>query len=638
MVGSATEKMSARRVAPTGRGHRTLPDWRSPCALPLFLYRIAVLTYLQCSQLLDSIRRRRDPEGGTRQSRGYVHRANRGAASTGRAHNMRRACAILVPVLAFASACDVPTNRSGMLSVELDSIPPLITGDSLDLTARVVTEADTISNAGIQFISSDETVALVNSTGKLYASKPGEADVTAAAMTFADAVAAIQTVRVRDVYELDSITPLQVQFGSVLNVFGVGLSKSIAATIGGADGIPHSYTPEDPQRPDRFGTLSLWVTPPAPLVSQVVLLGLDGILISDTILVAQRDIYEPNDTAPAQLGTIPDDIFNPALAFERVRRGDGRLAVDWYTFTTTEPGDWTVSVWSPVGGSRFDAYVTDSLIWSSVVLDSEGAGLYVVPPGSWSTGASFRVCDGLGFIYRDFGEHAFTVEVPPDSAVIALKDLPAGTYHVLVNYGEGGPFYDPAVNLSAVGVFVDSLNLVVPLPSGLRVRRGYSSTLDPDRFEENDYCNVAQTIAVPDTLTQLTIDTPHDADWYAFSLSDGANVQFTVDVAENLADLDTYVVRDWRPDSLVVVDFGFGADATAVTKTEGLFLDAGDYFLIVVDFLGLPSEYTLSSEVLPATVPPGPAAMQSLWDRLGAKVRPLPQGRERSSREPSGRR
>jgi len=55
-----------------------------------------------------------------------------------------------------------------------------------------------------------------------------------------------------------------------------------------------------------------------------------------------------------------------------------------------------------------------------------------------------------------------------------------------------------------------------------------------------------------------------------------------------------------RPDSLVVVDFGVGADVT--NETGGVALEVGDYFLIVVDFLGVPTEYTLSSEIL-AVVP-----------------------------------
>ncbi len=639
MVQSVLEKKARGRAIGALPGTARLAG-RSPHGLPLFIHSLALRTYLQYSQRLDrpwpASHRGRDPN--TPDSRGFVQPpCNRATGRGPRRPSIARAAVSLVVLLAATAGCDVPTNRSSQLSVQLDSIPPLVTGDSLMLSARVLADADTVPNAGIQFSSSDATVLLVDEGGKLLASKPGEAVLTAAALTFAEAQQASQTVQVRDVYELDSIAPRLVQFGSVLNLFGVGLNQSLAATIGGADAIFHSYVAQDPARKDRFGRLSLWVTPPAPLVSQVVLLGFEGILISDTIVVTQRDIYEPNDTTPTQLGAIPDSVFNPALAFERVRRGEGRLAVDWYTFTTTEPGDWTVSVWSPAGGSRFDAYVTNSLVWSSAVLDSDGAGLYVVPSGSWSTGAGFRACDGLGFLYRDFGEHGFTVEVPPDSAVIALKDLPAGSYHVLVNYGEGGPFYDPTANISAVGVFVDSLNLVVPLPTGLRIKRGYRSSLDPDRFEENDYCNAARTIAVPDTLAQLTIDTPHDADWYAFDLASGANVQFTVDVAENLADLDTYVIRDWRPDSLVVVDFGFGADATAVTQTEGVFLDPGKYFLIVVDFLGLPSEYTLRSEILP-TLPPTPAAVQLLRDRMDSRRRSLELRRETTLRGPTGQR
>jgi hypothetical protein len=526
---------------------------------------------------------------------------------------------LLVASLALA-ACDMPTDRSEQLGVQLDSIPSLVSGDSLLLSAWVLAAGDTVPNAGIRFSSSDATVLLVSEDGRLFASKPGEASVTAAAISYADAQVAVQTVQVRDVYELDSIAPQLVRFGSVLNLYGVGLNQTLAANLSGADVILHSYVPADPEQRDKFGRLALWVTPPAPLISQAVLLGFEGLLISDSILVNQRDIYEPNDSIPRQLGAIADSVFNPALAFERVRRGDSSIAVDWYTFTTPTTGDWTVSVWSPAGGTRFNAYVTSSLIWSSAVLDSEGAGLYAIAPGGWSSGAGFRACDGLGFFYRDLGEYAFTFEVPPDSAVIALKNLPAGTYHVMVPYGEGGPFYDPAAKLSGVGVFVDSLNLVVPLPTGLRIKPGYHSVLEPDKYEENDYCNVAQTIAVPDTLDRLTTDTPHDADWYAFNLATGANVQFTVEVAEEFADLDTYVIRDWRPDSLVVVDFGFGADAAAVNQTEGLFLDPGNYFLLVVDFLGLPTEYTLSSEILP-TVPPLPASVQSMRDRLDAKRR-----------------
>jgi len=522
--------------------------------------------------------------------------------------------------LLAVGACDVPTDRSGELVVQMDAIPPLIMGDTLQLNAHVLSQGDTVRNAGVSYGSSEVTVVLVSENGRLFASNPGQAEVSASALTFQGAQNATQLVEVRDVYELDSIAPRQVRYGSVVDLFGVGLTQSISASFGGAEAIFHSYTPQYPGQLDRFGKLSLWVTAPAPVVSQAILLGFEGILISDTIHVTQRDIYEPNDSFPTQFGIIPDSVYNPALAFERVRRGDGRLGVDWYSFTTPTPGDWTVTAWSPAGGSRFDVYVTNSLFWSSAVLDVEGLGLYAVAPGDWGTGAGFRPCDGLGFRYAS-GEYGFTFEVPPDSAVIALQDLPAGTYNVMVAYGAGGPFYDPAVNVSGIGVFVDSLNLVTPLPTGLRIKPGYHSALVPDRFEENDYCSVAQNLTVPGTIDRLSIDTPHDADWYSFSLAAPTILQFSVDVVEQFGDVDTYVIQDWRPDSLVVVDFGFGVDAAAVNSTKGALLDPGNYFLLVVDFIGLPTEYTLSSQIL-AAVPAAPTD-QVVKDQLEARFRKL---------------
>jgi hypothetical protein len=534
-----------------------------------------------------------------------------------------------VSIVAFLTGCEVPTDRSSRLAVQMTEIPPLIIGDSMLLSAVVLAETDTVPNAEIRFESGDVTVLLVDPDGRLLANKVGQTEVTARAIAYAQAENATQLVQVRDVYELDSIAPILVRYGSSVELFGVGLTQTIAATLGGADALFKSYTPVDPERPAGFGTLELWVTPPAPIISQAVLLGFEGILISDTLVVTQRDIYEPNDSVPRALGTMSSDgIFNPALAFERVRRGEQQLAVDWYTFTTSQPGDWTVSAWSPAGGSRFDVYVTNSLFWSSAVLTTEGAGVYAVAPGDWGTGAGFRPCGGLGYKYGDGGEHAFTFEVPPDSAVFALRDLPAGTYHVLVNYGEGGPFYDPATKLSAVATFVDSLNLVTPLPTGLEIRPGYNSIIGPDQFEENDYCSVAPQISVPDTLRQLTIDTPHDADWFSFTMSTSETVRFSVEVTENFADLDTYVIRDWRPDSLVVVDVGLGADGDVASVTAGAVLDPGDYFLVVVDFLGVPTEYTLSSEIDNSL--PVPAAAQSVGSLLTDRKRILEVQRRRS--------
>jgi hypothetical protein len=191
---------------------------------------------------------------------------------------------------------------------------------------------------------------------------------------------------------------------------------------------------------------------------------------------------------------------------------------------------------------------------------------------------------------------------------------------VLITYGEGGPFYDAAAGVAGVATFVDSLNLASPLRSGLEVRRGYHSLLTPDALEENDYCDVAPIITVPDTISGLTVDSPHDADWYRFRVNVAQRLKFSIEtsgVLAGFADLDTYVVRDFRPDSLVVVDFGVGADVT--NETAGALLDPGDYFLIVVDFLGVPAEYTLISEIPPSGPPlASSASLQAALDQKRA--------------------
>ncbi len=517
-------------------------------------------------------------------------------------------------------ACDFPTDRSGELTVQLDDIPPLVVNDSLRLNAWVSLDGDTLPNARVSFSADNQLVLNLTPDGRLLAVGPGQVTITAAALSLQQAQPATRTITVSDVYELDSIRPVSVRFGETVQLYGVGLTQTIAASIGGADAIPESYVPEDPERRDRFGVLSLFAAPPATSQSQIVLVGFEGVLISDTIEVVQRDLYEPNDTVPRSLGGIGTRLRNPALAFERVRRGDGRLAVDWYTFSTDGTEDWTISAWSPAGGARFKVYVTKSMLFSSTLLDSLGLGVYAVAAGDWGVGTSFRPCGGLGLRFRKADEYAFTFEVPPDSAVIPLAAMPAGTYHVLVTYGQSNPFYDPGSRTSGVGVFTDSLNLASPLRAGLEIRRGYHSILTRDAFEENDYCDVASNITVPGSVGSLTIDSPHDADWYKFRIDTAQRVRFSIEtsgVLAAIADLDTYVVRDFRPDSLVVVDVDVGAEAA--NQTTGVELAPGNYFLIVVDFLGVPTHYTLISEVLAAA--PAPIDAPTMQDAIDAKRR-----------------
>jgi hypothetical protein len=521
---------------------------------------------------------------------------------------MRFSHSALIPVV-WLIACTVPTERSSSLVVEMSDIPQLIRNDTVTLAARVLDDGVEVSNAVVRFSSDADTVVSITDDGHVLAVKAGDATVSATAVQFQDAHHAVANVHVRDLFELDSIRPAVVRYGETIQLYGVGINpgRLLAATLGGVDAIGHSYQPEDPEAPDRFGTLSIWATPPAPQNSAAILLGLEGLLISDPINIVRRDLYEPNDSVPFDLGILNSRFHNPALAFERIRRGDSRLGVDWYTFTTATESDVTISAWAPTGGLSFDVYVVSSLAWSPVTFASLGYGVYSVQGDGWAVGRGFRPCDGLGLRFRNSGGSGYTIEVPPDSAVMALRDLPAGTYNVFVNYADGGPFFDKTTSVAGIAVFVDSLNLLEPLRYGLNIQPGYRSALAADRYEENDYCNPDQVIAVPDTIVDLTIDTPHDADWYRFEVTGtDKTVRFSVEAEEDLADLDYYVVRDFRPDSLVVVGFQFGKDDAQTAA--GAFLEVGDYFLIVVDFIGVPTPYTLRSEIIAI----GPSGLDTL--------------------------
>ncbi|MFQ5705206.1 MAG: hypothetical protein ACE5HT_14450 [Gemmatimonadales bacterium] len=556
-----------------------------------------------------------------------------GVEDVGRRGRLRH-CRVLalLPLLALG-ACISPTDRSDNLIVEFSDIPQLVVNDTVQLSAEVLEDnGSPVPNAEIVFSGDNANVLNVSSTGRLLAVGAGDATVSATAIGFSDTPVATLQVRVRDLLEIDSIRPVQVRYGETVQIFGVGLDPGFLflANFGGVETPVESFTPQDPAKPTRFGTLSLWVTPPASPKANAILLGLEGLVFSppeDTVRVFQRDLYEPNDTTASSV-SLP--FFNPALAFERVRRGENQLAVDWYTFTTTTPGDWTVTAWAPRGGSNFNVYVTNALAWSRAAFDALGFGVY--SSTGWSVGSGFRACDGLGFIFPKANETGFTFEAPPDSAVMAFKDLPAGTYHVFVTYGEGGAFFDAPTKVAGLAVFVDSLNIPQPLPAGLTIAPGYNSVLPPDQFEENDYCTVAADLTVPGTLNatstvrSLTIDSPHDADWFKFTVGGtGAAVQFTLAVADSVADLDLYVVRDFRPDSLVLVDFGIGGGVA--NQTVGAFLDPGQYFLVVADFFGIPTEYELTSDVLSVVRPPVPAAavrsasVRSRLDRAAARRR-----------------
>jgi hypothetical protein len=94
----------------------------------------------------------------------------------------------------------------------------------------------------------------------------------------------------------------------------------------------------------------------------------------------------------------------------------------------------------------------------------------------------------------------------------------------------------------------------------------------------------------PPFVDTLTIDNPHDIDWYRFrvTLADTVTVQTRprpLSGGVDASDIDLYLMR--------VSDFAqIGTDQTPGSFGKiKLFLPAGDYYLAVVDRIGVPTRY-----------------------------------------------
>ncbi len=495
-----------------------------------------------------------------------------------------------VALVALSTACITPTDRSGNYRVEVTPLPSLLLSDTVGLEARVVDAAGVeVPKAVVAFSSDNSAVLSVSQEGMVTAVGVGTAMLTVSAVGFADAAPFTQAVRVRGRLEVDSVLPVNLRFGDTLTIFGVGLEPDslFSIEIGGAEARVKSFFPADTSRPDGEAALRVWVPPPAERRSALTLLGFRGGLIHpDTLNVAQRDLYEPNDTVPRPLGPVVA-FRNPALAFEPRERTSAtetdRQPADWYTFENPRMQDRTIVFFSEnLGAQAFGVFITDSLEWWAP------EGTFRVGPGSWTIGLETYLCGGLPFTRA--GEVVRIEEVLFPLSIIALKDLPAGTYHIYAPYF---PFGDPA-----------AYELVIVSE--------YASVIQPDAAEENDYCDVAASLPLPGPAT-LSIDNPHDIDWFRASVPAQTTLTLTATAANDEADLDLYLVRDFRPDSLVLITVGSKPGAS---ESVDAILDPGDYFLVVVDFPGVPTQYTLSAAVTPVVAAPATGTSASLSDGL----------------------
>jgi hypothetical protein len=184
--------------------------------------------------------------------------------------------------------------------------------------------------------------------------------------------------------------------------------------------------------------------------------------------------------------------------------------------------------------------------------------------------------------------------------VVALHDYPAGNLDAIAIYSQPGRY-------------------------ALSVIEGYATTgkgITRDAHEEDDYCDAAD--AKPETLpfrsTALTVDNPHDVDWFRFSsagaLSFRVRTTAPPSAATDPSDIDVYLLKVPTPgDTLINVVASSARPGSDEDIQLPLGLGAGDYYVVVTDFAGVPTSYSLcfgagaACSVFPT--PPAPSAAET---------------------------
>ena len=492
----------------------------------------------------------------------------------------------LAPLVALAAAlgagtCVVPTEHDSLVHVSMSRILVLFRGSDTVATARawqMVGSADSVPISNVVFVwsSSDPAVATVDNSGRIVGIKSGTVTITAAVRNFDKrALAAADTLRVSASIEVDSIRPKTVKYGEFLTIYGIGVDSIFSATLSNAQLIPNLYA--DTVYANGTARRQYWVPPPAHTDS-VFFFGIFngsgqfGFVRGETTKVVQRDLYEPDDTipqpidldAPPPFAVVPQLlVFNPALAFERLQRGEVAGA-DWYHFTQTGTRDLTIILTAPQIAGTFRTFVTDSLGWDLTNRK------YIIGQDSWTFGPGSHACHGRDFPFK-------VPEKVADSTIVAFKALPLSALDAIAIYTVAGRY-------------------------GLAVIAGYQSELPADNHEDDNSCNAADlqgTLPAPLRDT-LTIENPHDVDWIRFHYTQGpllSTAQVRMHALpgthpDSLKDLDIYVVK--VPVSgdatlqVLAADTSAGSDADLRPG-----LGTGDYYLAVVDFAGTTTTYEL---------------------------------------------
>lgn len=521
------------------------------------------------------------------------------------------------------ATCIYPTEHDAAVHVSLTPVYILFSGHDTVARARAWQirgpgDSVPIPNVAFTWSTSDSAVATVSAAGRIVGIKSGSAIISVAALNFAAGQrAAADTVRVSAPIEVDSIRPRTVRYGEVLTVYGIGVDSIRLASLDSASLIPNAL--EDTTYAQGTQRRRYWVPFPARTDSLAVLgvyngNGVFGFVHGDTTKVIERDIFEPDDTIPRPIdldaappfAAIPTLLFfNPALAFERLKRGE-KTGVDWYHFTQAEARDLTIILTAPQIAGTFLTFLTDSLGWNGTTQK------YFLGRDAWTFGPSSHACHGLGFA---------PPEAVGDSTIVAFKNAPAGALDAIALYSAAGRY-------------------------GLGVLAAYQSELPADAHEDDNSCNAADlrdTVPTPFRDT-LTIENPHDVDWIRFHYTNGGlgtTAQFRMHAfpgthPDSLKDLDLYVVNVPQPSDtalqVLLADTTAGSDVNRTTN-----LVTGDYYLVIVDFAGVATTYEVCvgttntllgggpcSTGFPAPPAPAPASLRRRSVRARVSTRTLP--------------
>ncbi|MGH7547065.1 MAG: Ig-like domain-containing protein [Gemmatimonadales bacterium] len=484
------------------------------------------------------------------------------------------ALAVLLTSLTL-DTCVFPTERDDAVHVSIEPLPVLIRGTDIFATARawqILAAGDSQQLANVSFVwsSNDPLTATVDGDGHIVGIKSGTTMIRARAANFDKrSVAGAIALRVSAPLEIDSVRPQTVLYGQTVTVYGVGVDSLFQLSLGEGVLIPYFFT--NTRNAAGYAQNTLWVPPPARTDS-LFFIG-NGVFgfSKDTVRVIRRDFYEPNEVSPDLIdletsrpfpGTFLNFLLflNPALAFEQLPR-DVVQGADWYRLSQTTQRDLTIVVNSDVPGT-FQTFLTDSLGFR--LSDST----YFIGQDSWTFGPQSHACHGAAFDPK---------EAPAESTVVALKDFPAGALDAIAVYTQPGRY-------------------------ALSVAEGYAVTgkgIVRDSHEEDDYCNAAD--AKPEVLPfrdTLTIDNPHDVDWFRFSFPGGlqslrVRTEALSSAAADSNDIDLYVLNVPSPGDPTVNPVATSARAGSSEDVQLVTLPAGDYYAVVVDFAGIPTRYSL---------------------------------------------